>query len=332
MNIHQLKGKDFAGELSPEATSIILPYAPSDPDSFKIEDTDLALARSEHGLAKHEIALPTPTPSVQDLTIPAENKKITIRTYTPQLQQDEPLPIFIYAHGGCWAFCSLDSHNRICHYIAHHAQCIVVSVDYALAPEHPFPTGLNDYYNAILWCHENASTIGANPSKMAVGGDSAGGNLAAVAAQKLANETKIPLSLQVLIYPICDVPAPHSPSIIKYAEDYFFTLEMLEWTASLYIQSPDIHPTSNPLISPIAGNISPSLSPAFFVIAECDVLRDQGIAYAEKLHQNNIKTKCIQYQGMPHAFVAMAGSLSLGKQALDDCAYQLKNAFKIEKN
>jgi acetyl esterase len=200
-------------------------------------------------------------------------------------------------------------------------------VDYALAPEHPFPAGLNDYCDAILWCVENAKVIGADHTKIAVGGDSAGGNLAAVAAQKLLAESNVSLCLQVLIYPICEVPAPPSASLTRYAKGYFFTADMLEFTSSLYLQSP-LTQESIPLVSPSMGTISQSLAPAFFVIAECDILRDQALAYAEKLKAAGVAVTCNYYLGMPHAFIAMAGSLPLGHQALDDCALQLSQAFQ----
>jgi acetyl esterase len=321
-------GIDYSGELSPEAKKIVESFEPENPDSVKVEEMDIALARSENGLADHDIKLPNPTPHTVDKTITQAGRDIRIRIYTPKESSEALLPIFVFAHGGCWTFCSLDSHDHICHYIAHHANCIVVSVDYALAPENPFPHGLNDFYDTVLWCSENAKFIGGDHTKIAVGGDSAGGNLAAAAAQKLASETNLSLCLQVLIYPICQVPAPPSSSLKRYAKGYFFTAETLEWTSSLYLPDQDESSITNPLISPTAGEITKSLAPAFFIIAECDILRDQALAYAEKLTAAGISTQSHYYLGMPHAFIAMAGTIKLGKYALTDCAQSLKQAFR----
>lgn len=325
--IDHVQGADFSGELSPEAWEIVQSFEPENPDSVRAEDMDIAQARSEHGLAAHDISIPHPASKVSDKIISADGRNIRIRIYNPPAENGELLPLFVFAHGGCWTFCSLDSHDKICHYISHHARCIVVSVDYALAPEHPFPNGLNDYCDAILWCAEHAELIGADHTKIAVGGDSAGGNLAAVAAQKLLAESGLTICLQVLIYPICEVPATPSASLSRYAKGYFFTADMLVFTSSLYLQSP-LTQESIPLVSPSLGTISPSLAPAFFVIAECDILRDQALAYAEKLKAAGVPVTCNYYLGMPHAFIAMAGSLTLGHQALDDCVHQLKNAFQ----
>jgi acetyl esterase len=321
-------GIDYSGELSPEAKKIVQSFEPKDPESVKIEEMDIALARSENGLADHDIKLPNPALHVIDKSITQGGRDVRIRIYTPKVRTEALLPIFVYAHGGCWTFCSLDSHDSICRYISVHANCIVVSVDYALAPEKPFPHGLNDYCDAILWCSENAKFIGGDRTKIAVGGDSAGGNLAAAAAQKLASETSLSLCLQVLIYPICQVPAPPSSSLKRYAKGYFFTAETLEWTSSLYLPDQDGSSITNPLISPIAGEITKSLAPAFFIIAECDILRDQALAYAQKLTAAGISTQSHYYLGMPHAFIAMAGSLKLGKHALTDCAQSLNQAFR----
>ncbi len=325
--IDHILGTDYSGELSPEALEIVQSFDPDYPLSARSQDMNIALARTEHGLAHHDIPLPEPALEVSERIISAGSKNIRIRLYRPTTETTEPLPLFVFAHGGCWTFCSLDSHDRICQYISHHSSCVVVSVDYALAPEHPFPAGLNDYCDAILWCSKHAESIGIDRNKIAVGGDSAGGNLAAVAAQKLLAESSLSLCLQVLIYPICESPAPPSISLTRYAKGYFFTADMLKWTSSLYLQSP-LTRESIPLVSPNLGIISPSLAPAFFIIAECDILRDQALTYAEKLKTAGIPVHCNYYLGMPHAFIAMAGTLTLAKRALDDCILKMIHAFK----
>jgi acetyl esterase len=309
-------GESFGGELSPAAKKLVESY--ENPAAPPAEEMDLHLARTVHGLAPHEVAVPVPIPEESDIEI----EGVRVRIYKPQA--DGPLPVFIYAHGGCWVFCSLETHERLCQFFATNARCIVISVDYTLAPENRFPKAVDEMFSVTRWICENASEFGGDPSRVAIGGDSAGGNLAAVTSQRIANESDYTLSLQVLIYPICAVGA-ESSSMDKYASGYFFTKDVLDWTAKLYIGE---HDPADARISPQSGFISESLAPAFFAIAECDILRDQGIQYAEKLKSAGVKVNCHFYRGMPHAFVAMGGTLEEGKQALLDCSEMLAHAFQ----
>ena len=323
--IDKVLGIDLAGEMSPEASSIVRSF---DSPNSPIEEFDIEQARREHSLAEHDIELSEPVSTVSEKTIPHGTRDVRIRIYTPE--GEGPFPLFIYAHGGCWVFCSLDSHDKICHYFSQQARCIVISVDYALAPEHPFPSGLDDLYQATLWCMEHAASLHGDPQKIAIGGDSAGGNLATVVAQMLPASKKKQLCLQVLIYPICEVLSQASSSLERYAENYFFTKEILDWTSHLYLKDNSESSEANPLVSPIHGDVPEPLAPAFFVIAECDILRDQGLAYARKLAQTGTSVRCHYYLGMPHAFLAMAGSLPLGRQAMDDCVKRLTESFLLQ--
>lgn len=313
-------GEDFGGELCPQARRIV--KALEDPNPSPVEEMDIQAARTGHGLEAYDLPSSASPLQVEDRQIQSKGRQIRIRTYTPQ--GDGTFPILAFAHGGCWTFCSLDSHDRLCRYYAEHANCIVVSVDYALAPEKPFPHGLNDFYDAVLWCFEHGGEIRGDATRVAVAGDSAGGNLAAVVAQRLQTHATFRLCLQILIYPICDASSMEGESMDRYAQGYFFTRDVLTWTASLYTKG---HDPKHPEISPLFGKIHPTLAPAHFIIAECDVLRDQALDYAQALRNAGVATQCNYYKGVPHAFIAMAGTLDLGRQALEDSIQQLKLAF-----
>jgi acetyl esterase len=319
----KITGEDFNGELCPQAQAIVQTF--NHPDAPPVEETDIQAARETHALEAFDIETPSTETQVEDRQIEVNNRRIDIRIYTPA--GDGPFPILVFAHGSCWTFCSLDSHDRLCRYYSHHAHCVVVSVDSALAPEYPFPQGLNDFHDAVLWCFEHADAIRGDAKRVAVAGDSAGGNLSSVVAQRLQSHPCFRLSLQLLIYPICDASNPEDASMNRYVNGYFFTQDVLTWTASLYAKN--LH-LQHPDISPLYGDVNSNLAPAFFLLAECDILRDQGLAYAQKLREAGVAVQCMLYRGVPHAFVAMADSLDLGRQALADSAKHLRLAFDCE--
>jgi acetyl esterase len=322
MSIHydKVTGEDFAGELCPDAAQIV--QSIQDPNAPPVEATDVSAARKGHLFEAHDLPLITNGLTVDDRQIEVGGRHIGIRVYTPS--GGESFPILLFAHGGCWTFCSLDSHDRICRFYADMVGCVVVSVDYRMAPEHPFPAALDDFYDALIWCFDHASTLRGDSERVAVAGDSAGGNLSAAAALRLQSHPKYRLCLQVLMYPICDVSDLSGDSMERYADGYFFTREVLAWTASLYTKGSDV---ANPEISPQYATVTPSLAPAFFIVAECDILRDQALDYAQKLRAADIIVHCNYYRGVPHAFIAMAGVLTSGLQALRDSADQLKQSF-----
>lgn len=320
----QVFGDDCGGELCPQAEAIV--KAMENPDAPPVERMDIQAARINHALEAYDLSIPTDKIQIEDREFEVKDRSLRVRMYTPQ--GEGPFPILVFAHGGCWTFCSIDSHDSLCRFYCLYANCVVVSVDYSLAPERPFPHGLDDVEEAILWCFENASQINSEPACIAVGGDSAGGNLSAAVAQRLQSHPELKLCLQLLIYPICDTSIMTGGSLDRYANDYFFTRDVLKWTASLYTSD---HNPKTPEISPLYGELSTTLAPAHFIIAECDVLRDQAIAYAKALRSAGITVQTNYYRGVPHAFVAMAGALDLGMQALEESAHSLKRAFTQSK-
>lgn len=322
MSIHydKVTGEAFGGELCSQARAVV--DAMEAPDAAPVEQMDIQAAREEHALEAYDLPLITNGLTVDNRQVEVGGRRIGIRVYTPS--GAGPFPVLLFAHGGCWTFCSLDSHDRLCRYYAHHTSCVVVSVDYALAPERPFPHGLDDFEAAVLWCHEHADQINADPQRMAIAGDSAGGNLSAAVAQRLQSHPSLTLCLQVLIYPICDASSTSGESMDRHAKGYFFTREVLTWTASLYTNGCD---PKTPEVSPLYGKLSATLAPAHFIIAECDVLRDQAVEYAQALRAAGVPVQANYYRGVPHAFIAMAGALDLGMQALQDSVQSLRRAF-----
>lgn len=314
-------GGTFGGELSPEALAVV--RATDNPAAPPAGQTDIRAARETHALAAYDLAVPLEGMRIAERLISANGKELRVRIYTPAAPS--PLPVLVFAHGGCWTFCSIDSHDQLCRFYARAVGCLVVSVDYALAPESPYPHGLDDFHAAVLWCFDHADEIGGDPTKIAVAGDSAGGNLSAAVARRMASDATRRLRLQLLIYPICDAANLSGGSMDRYAKGYFFTRDILAWTASLYSKNDD---AVNPEISPLLGNVPATLAPACFLIAECDILKDQGLAYAEKLHDAGVPVEALVYRGVPHAFIAMAGTLESGLAALNDSAERLRKVFQ----
>lgn len=248
---------------------------------------------------------------------------IPIRIYRPAASI--PLPVLVFLHGGCWVFCDLDTHDNLCRYFCNQSQCLVVSVDYRRAPENRFPAGLDDAHAIVGWLAEHAAELGGDPARMAVGGDSAGGNLAAAVALMDRDRGEYRVGYQLLIYPILDISSFTTVSYQAYHTGYFLTQEMMEWASNLYVSHHSER--ENPYVSPLLAQDLTRLPPAFIVTAEADILRDEGEAYAHRLAAAGNKVRCVRYKGMVHAFVAMAGDVGMGRVALQDCAASLSEWF-----
>ncbi|HJM90634.1 MAG: alpha/beta hydrolase [Alphaproteobacteria bacterium] len=263
--------------------------------------------------------------SVEDRTIPGpDGNEIPIRIYTPA----SVLPamgVALFFHGGGWVIGSLETHDHICRYLAHGAGCIVVSVDYRLAPEHKFPAGLNDCITATRWVAENAETFGGDPARIALAGDSAGGNLAASTALALRDsDRKVPLSLQLLIYPAVDFTA-QTASMEENGEGYLLTRQAVEAFADMYL--PDHAARNDPRASPQLAKYHIDLPRAWIQTAEFDPLRDEGRIYAETLAKAGVAVEYKCYAGMVHGFARMGGVVDVALEALDHAANALKTAF-----
>lgn len=253
--------------------------------------------------------------SIHELDISGDDgRAITLRIYKPAGVTDAPVLIFL--HGGCWVFCDLDTHDGICRVISDMGRCLVVSVAYALAPEHPFPAGLDDAYSASCWVAQNIANYGGNPNKLAVCGDSAGGNLAAGLSILCKQNGGPSFCCQWLMYPITNPSSTDTKSHQKYSKGYFFESETYLWAREHYLGSSN--EIESALVSPLLAKNLGSLPAALIQTAEFDILRDEGEAYARALYEQNVDVQLIRYQGAVHAFIAMAGAVDAGMQALRD--------------
>jgi acetyl esterase len=262
--------------------------------------------------------------SVQDRTIPGPAGPIPVRVYSPE-PGTRPLPLLVYFHGGGFVLCDLDTHDPTCRALAKRAGCVVVSVDYRLAPEARFPAAPEDCLAAARWAAANAASLGADPRRVAVAGDSAGGNLAAVVSL-LARERGGPaLVHQLLVYPVTDWSFD-TASHRENAEGYLLTRDMMSWFRGHYFAKPE-HAT-DPLAAPLRAADLRGLPPATVLTAEFDPLRDEGEAYAARLREAGVPTTLTRYDGMFHGFFGMTARIDRAREAVEDATRALRNAFE----
>jgi acetyl esterase len=266
---------------------------------------------------------------VEDRRIPTAGGDFGVRIYTPH--GGTARPIVVYFHGGGWAAGDLNTHDTTARYFAANANAVVVSVDYRQPPEHRFPAAVNDSLAAVEWAVAHAREIGGDAARIAVAGDSAGGNLAAVVCQ-LAKQRGAPrIAYQVLLYPTVDlrdpVDDPAYPSRHQFGGgDYFLSMRDMEWFRSLYVADP-ARESSDARLSPIAARDLGGLPPALVLTAGCDPLRDEGKAYADRLAAAGVPAEYRCYDGTIHAFMSFAGAIPLGLDALSFVASRLKAAL-----
>ncbi|HEX6548699.1 MAG TPA: alpha/beta hydrolase [Candidatus Dormibacteraeota bacterium] len=240
-------------------------------------------------------------PRIEDGRVPGPAGNISVRLYSPQPHGSEPLPVTVYFHGGGWVVGNLDTHDALARHLAQASGTIVFAADYRLAPEHPFPAALEDAWTVTRWVHEHAAEIGADPDRIAVAGDSAGGNLAAVVALR-ARDEGLPLRLQVLIYPVTDCDLDTESYHVN-AEGYGLTRAAMEWYWNHYCPEPQLR--LNPEASPLRAANLAGVAPALVVLCELDPLRDEGEAYARRLQAAEVPVELARYPGMIHGFVRM---------------------------
>ena len=266
-----------------------------------------------------------PVHQVRDMKIPGPAGDIPVRIYSPDVPK--PAPPLIYFHGGGWVLGDLESHDAVCRALTNLVPCVVVSVDYRLAPEAKFPAAVEDSYAATEWIAAHADELGIDRSRIAVGGDSAGGNLSAVVSQ-MARDRKGPqIVYQVLIYPGTDMRMT-APSIEENADGPLLTKASMIWFMSHYLRNEQ--DKLDPLASPLLSSNLRDLPPAFILTAECDPLRDEGEAYGRSLQQAGVPAEIIRYPGMPHGFFSFAAALQTGRQAFADTAAHLRKALDQE--
>lgn len=263
--------------------------------------------------------------SVEDRTIPVGDNELPIRIYRPEGVPDRGAPALVFFHGGGFVIGSIETHDRDCRALANRGRCVVVSVEYRLAPEHPFPAAADDAEGALAYVAAHADDFGIDAERLAVGGDSAGGNLAANAAI-FARDRGIPLVLQLLIYPAVDGAAEDHvyPSRQSNAEGYMLDRASIAWFTERYL--PDGEP-DDPRAAPIRVSSHAGVAPAFVLTAEFDPLRDEGEAYAQKLSAAGVAAEAKRYDGMIHGFFGMGAIVPAANQAVDEAGAALRQAF-----
>lgn len=235
----------------------------------------------------------------------SDGHPIRIRAYTPLTSNTVPLPAIVYAHGGGWFRCSLDLYDNPCRALADATGCIVLSVDYRLAPENKFPVPLQDYYTALCWCASHADELGIDLTRLVAGGDSSGANLAAAATLRARDDAKGPaIAHQLLLYPPLDA-AMSSASYRDFATGYFLTRGAMEFCWSAYLN--DKADGNSPWASPLRAASLSNLPSATILVCEYDPLRDEGEAYARRLDEAGIATACHRLEGMVHGCIHMLG-------------------------
>lgn len=263
-----------------------------------------------------------PVASIENRAIPGPLGEIPVRIYRPAAAG--PLPVLVYYHGGGWVVGDLEYQDAACRFLANHVPCAVVSVDYRMAPEHKFPAPLEDCYAATKWVAENATAIGADASRIAIGGDSAGGNLAAAVALMARDRGGPGLAHQLLVYPVTDFNL-ETGSYLANAEGYMLTRESMRWFWNHYLSTPE--DGADPLASPLRAEDLRGLPPATVFTAEFDPLRDEGEAYGERLRQAGVPVEVTRYDGLIHGFFAMSHVLDQAKASHERAATALARAF-----
>jgi acetyl esterase len=242
--------------------------------------------------------------SVRDLTIPAETGGIPARLYLPGTRTG--VPLFVYLHGGGWVLGNLETADNIARFLCKHVNCAVLSVDYRLAPEHVFPAAVQDSYTAVEWAMAHANELGADPKRVLVGGDSAGGTLAAVVAQMRRQSGASKIAGQVLFYASTNSATLDTPSYQEFdGPAYFLPKGDVEWFLNQFTPNPKDRLNSQ--VSPLLVESLSDLPPALVVTAEFDVLRDEGEEYARRMQVAGVKVQLIRCNGMVHGFLSMIG-------------------------
>jgi len=262
-----------------------------------------------------------PVARVEDLTLPGPVGDIPARLYTPEGMG--PFPVLVFFHGGGWVAGNLETHDPMCRYLCREAGCLVLSVDYRLAPEHKFPAGLQDCYAATCWVAAHAAEFHGDSTRLAVGGDSGGGNFAVVVAQMVRDQGGPTLAFQLLLWPIADFQLT-TPSWQAY-DGYMMTRQGFIMARDLYLNHEDEQwqPYTAPLLAPDLHG----LPPALIITAECDPVRDGGEQYGQRLLAAGVPASVARNAGMIHGFMHYVIALPQARQALAEVSHALHTVF-----
>ena len=266
-----------------------------------------------------------PIGRIETHTMPGPGGEIELRVYSPVAGGSSSLPGLLFFHGGGWVIGDLDTHDGICRILANEASVRVIAVHYRLAPDHKFPAAVDDAMAALQWVEANASTLGVDANRLAVGGDSAGGALAAVVAQQAKAKGGPKLAYQMLFFPVTQI-GEETDSFRDFAEGYFLERQGLLWFYEHYL--PGDADRADPRVSPLRAEDVNGLPPAYVMLAGFDPLHDEGLAYAEKLRAAGVSVTVADYPDMVHTFIYMQAVLPQAERALHAAAAALKDAVE----
>jgi acetyl esterase len=265
-----------------------------------------------------------PIGKVDNITMPGPGGDLRLRVYSPVAAGSESLPAMIFFHGGGFTIGDLDTHDGSCRLFTRESGCRVIAVDYRLGPEHKFPAAVDDAFAAVRWVEENASGLGIDANRIAVGGDSAGGNLSAVVCQLAKSDGGPKIAYQLLMFPMTQFGAAFA-SLRRFGAGFLLERQSLDWFTQNYL--PDDVDINDPRISPLQSPDMSGLPPAYVMLAGCDPLHDEGLAYAEKLSATGVSVSVADYPGMVHSFVHMQAVLPQASEALSRAAKAMRQAL-----
>jgi acetyl esterase len=264
-----------------------------------------------------------PVGKTENLVVPSAAGGIPIRVYTPVAAGRDPMPALIYFHGGGWVIGNIDTHDGLCRLMANEGAFRVIAVEYRLAPEHKYPAALDDALAALTWVASNAADIGVDANRIAVGGDSAGGALAAICTQ-YAKSKGIPLEAQMLLFPVTQI-GEQTGSLKEFAVGYFLEKETLDWFYDCYL--PPGADKNDPRISPLRAKDLSGLPPAYIMLGGFDPLHDEGMQYADKLRAAGVKVTVADHSDMVHTFIYLQSVLPQAHEALSSAAKAVAKMF-----
>lgn len=310
--------------LNPEVEALLDTLAQSDaPELHTLPVPDaraMAAAFAAMGVPTEKVA------SVEDRVARGCGLEVPVRVYRPTVDEVSR-PVLVYLHGSGWMYGDLEMSDAICRRIANAADCIVVAPDYRLAPEHPYPAALNDTVAVLEWVVTDIADFGGDADRLAIGGESAGGNLAAASALALRDRGGPALRMQLLVCPVIDHDFD-TESYLAYADGFILTRSAMRWLWDLYV--PEASRRDEPYASPLRADDLRGVAPALVMTAELDPLRDEGEAYAARLRDAGISVESCRYDGLVHGFMTLGGVLSSGASAIDDAARALQRALATE--
>lgn len=284
----------------------------------------LTLAQARAGLAKTLAGLAAPPEEVgaiEEREVSVDSRSVRVRIYRPAA--GGPHPLVLTLHGGGWALGDLDTHDTLARAICNAAPAVVVSVEYRLAPENRFPAALEDAEACLRWAAAEARSLGADPARLVLLGDSAGGNLSAGLALRVRDRGGPAIAAQVLIYPVLDARCD-TPSFTENATGYFLTRQKMHWFWQMYL--PEGDDGANPCASPLRAESFAGLPPTFVVTAEHDPLRDEGERFAEALRRAGVAATARRWNGLIHGFASMGKCIPESREAIDWCAAAIRGA------